>query len=442
MRDIDLLADLPPPDDFEPSSLRDDIRDELQDHLQCAFRREVLRDGDEPAAQARVLNRFGDPKQLARRLWWQAMWSRVMGKKLLAGLQWAVTLAAVVCAGAVYVTNARILGALESARTEDQRSTASLAHELQELRQQIAVAQNQADGRRAAGQPGATDGPPGAPGDADASAVLLDSPAKKPSLTVQLVYDREDRPPVTDPVRQIKLVSGDRRYTGLPEDVASNQPFRSENGRFVFAAPVEDRYDLVITLADGQTSTRMVVIRDTQPREMTVVCPEPRTMVPVAITVSPLPEDLRKVFGISILLEQQPTTVVENMEWQSPRAHDQSVVFDHAGKVTGLTLLKPAPMIGFAPAGAKGYEVVGSYLDMGAASDDDRRLVLMNGPVDMRWIASVAGEEYTEAANRWPRTDSFRRTVTPGEDHWELDVPEELIAGMRKVLAARKGAGD
>ena len=435
MRDIDLLADLPPPDDFEPSSLRDDIRDELQDHLQCAFRREVLRDGDEPAAQTRVLNRFGDPKQIARRLWWQAMWSRVMGRKLLAGLQWMVTLAAVFAAGAVYVTNSRILGELESARTEDQRSTASLAHELQELRHQIALAQNQADGRRADGQPGATDGPPGEPVDTAAFAAPLDSPAKKPSLTVQLVYDREGRPPVEDPVKEIALVSGDKRYEGFPEGGFPGMP-----GLYCFAAPGGERYDLTITLADGQASTRNVLIRDEQQREMTVVCPEPHTNVAVTITASPLPEDLQDVFGVSILLEQQHS-VVENMEWRSPRAHDQCVVFDDTGKVTGLTFLKPAP-IGFAPAGAKAYEVVGPYLDLGAASDDDRRLVLMNGPVDMRWTASVTGEEYTEAANRWPRTESFRRTVKPGEDHWELEIPEELIADMRKMLAARKSTSD
>jgi hypothetical protein len=433
MRDIDLLADLPPPDDFEPSSLRDDIRDELQDHLQCAFRREVLRDGDEPAAQARVLNRFGDPKQIARRLWWQAMWSRVMGKKLLAGLQWAVTLAAVFCAGAVYVTNARILGELESARTEDQRSTASLAHEIQELRQQIAVAQDQADRTPTDRQPGANDGRPDAPGGSGAFAAPLESAASKTSLKVALVFDREGRPPVTDPVKEIALVGGAKRYVGLP--------WIADSGQYVFTAPGGERYGLTITLADGQTSTRTVLIRDEQPREMTVVCPEPRTNVAVTITASPLPEDLQDVFGVSILMEQQHS-VVENMEWRSPRAHDQAVVFDDGGKVTGLTLLNPAPMIGFAPGGAKGYEVVGPYLDLGAASDDDRRVVLMTGPVDVRWIASVAGEEYTEAANRWPRTESFRRTVTPGEDHWELDVPEELIADMRRMLAARKSAGD
>jgi hypothetical protein len=426
MRDIDLLADLPPPDDFEPSSLRDDIRDELQDHLQCAFRREVLRDGDEPAAQARVLNRFGDPKQLARRLWWQAMWSRVMGKKLLAGLQWAVTLAAVFCAGAVYVTNARILGELESARTEDRRSTASLAHELQELRQQIAVAQDQANGRRADGQPGATDGPPGAPGDAEAAAAALESFAKKPSLTVQLVYDREGRPPVEEPVKEMKLIGGGRVYEG---GVAPGGGMPGEPGRYLFTVPGGERYRLIITLADGQTSERDVLVREDLPREMTVVCPEPRTKVAVAITGSPLPEDLQDAVGAGVWLKQNPAMVVEAVEWRLPNVHDQEVVFDDAGKVTWLHVCQPF----------SGRTI--HQFDLGAASEDDRRIVLVSGPVDICWAPYIKPEDGYMPELKL-RGEPFRRIVKPGEDHWELEIPEELVADMRKVLAAAKKAGD
>ena len=424
MRDSDLLADLPPPDDFEPPSLRDDIRDELEDHLQCAFRREVLRDGDEPAARTRVLSRFGDPKQLARRLWWQAMWSRVMGRKLLAGLQWMVTLAAVFAAGAVYVTNSRILNELETARTEDQRSTASLAHELQELRHQVALAQNQADGRRADGQPGATDGPPGAPVDAAASAVPPDSAAKKPSLTVQLVDDREGRPPVEDPVKEIKLIGGGNVYEGVPERLGAAMP--GKPGRYVVASPGGERYDLVITLADGQTSRRNILVRDDLPREMTVVCPEPLTKVAVSITSSPWPRDLQeaRVQGwckLFLRLKQRDKVVVEGVEWRSPGATDQQVEFDDAGQVTQLACAKKGEWT--------------PTLSLVGASADDRRIVLMNGPVDVQWAAGLPSPE---ALN----TEPASRTVKPGEDHWELEIPEELIARMREVLADAKKAGN
>ena len=56
-----LSAQLPPPRDDEPASLRQDIIDELSDHLVCAYNREILRGLDSNAARQRVLKQFGDP---------------------------------------------------------------------------------------------------------------------------------------------------------------------------------------------------------------------------------------------------------------------------------------------------------------------------------------------------------------------------------------------
>jgi len=95
----DLTAELPAPRDDEPAGLRADIVDELADHLQCAMRREELRGsesfpvmvghGDKPRgseAFERVLARFGDPATVARKLWWDAMWERIMAQRILTGL--------------------------------------------------------------------------------------------------------------------------------------------------------------------------------------------------------------------------------------------------------------------------------------------------------------------------------------------------------------------
>lgn len=38
----DILSELPAPNSEEPPSLRQDIEDELRDHLECAARREML----------------------------------------------------------------------------------------------------------------------------------------------------------------------------------------------------------------------------------------------------------------------------------------------------------------------------------------------------------------------------------------------------------------
>lgn len=91
----DVVADLPAPMDDEPPSVRQDIADELADHLACAYRRELLKTADERTAQQRVLDRFGNPQRIAYQLWFQALWGRIMlnrfgrvvqGLKIVGGL--------------------------------------------------------------------------------------------------------------------------------------------------------------------------------------------------------------------------------------------------------------------------------------------------------------------------------------------------------------------
>ena len=104
MQPPDRLADeaaaaLPPQRDDEPASLRQDILDELGDHLACAFRRELLRtNGDDQRAEANVRERFGDPARVARRLWFDAVKGKLMAQKLLIGICGLLTAAVVVLA--------------------------------------------------------------------------------------------------------------------------------------------------------------------------------------------------------------------------------------------------------------------------------------------------------------------------------------------------------
>lgn len=72
-----------PPRNDEPADLRRDIVNELNDHLVCAMRREALKTDDERVAHHAVLERFGNPKQLARRLWWDAMKEQVMKDRIV-----------------------------------------------------------------------------------------------------------------------------------------------------------------------------------------------------------------------------------------------------------------------------------------------------------------------------------------------------------------------
>jgi len=94
-----LSALLPSPRDDEPAGLRQDILDELGDHLACAYQREVLRGLDSNRSQQHVLERFGDPAAVARRLWLDAMRGKIMAQRVLIATCFVVMLACVTSVG-------------------------------------------------------------------------------------------------------------------------------------------------------------------------------------------------------------------------------------------------------------------------------------------------------------------------------------------------------
>ncbi len=92
----DIAGDLPAPRDDEPDSLRQDIADELADHLQSSFTRELHFTPEESSAKHKVLDRFGDPRRVARQLWFDAMKEKIMSQRVLIG---ALVVTAVACLG-------------------------------------------------------------------------------------------------------------------------------------------------------------------------------------------------------------------------------------------------------------------------------------------------------------------------------------------------------
>jgi len=106
-RPDDIAADLPPPRDDEPASLRQDILDELGDHLRCALDRERQRQaavssGVAATPEQRALERFGNPAQLALRLWWDAMREKIMTRRLVFGLALAMMVLGGTVAGVLF----------------------------------------------------------------------------------------------------------------------------------------------------------------------------------------------------------------------------------------------------------------------------------------------------------------------------------------------------
>jgi hypothetical protein len=97
-----LTGRMPPVRADEPPGLRQEILDELTDHLACSLQREVLRGGDPVTARARTLEQFGDPAAVARQLWLDAMRGRIMAQRVLIGTCALVAAASVLSVGILW----------------------------------------------------------------------------------------------------------------------------------------------------------------------------------------------------------------------------------------------------------------------------------------------------------------------------------------------------
>jgi len=96
------IEDFPPRRDDEPSSLRQDIIDELSDHFACALNRELLKNPDEQTAKQRVLNQFGDPVKIARQLWLDAMKEKIMSQRIMTGVSVTMAVCGFIVVGMVW----------------------------------------------------------------------------------------------------------------------------------------------------------------------------------------------------------------------------------------------------------------------------------------------------------------------------------------------------
>ena len=81
---------LPAPRGDEPASLRQDIVDEVSDHLQCSLDRELVGASDINQARQNVLSRFGKPSLIARQLWFDWMKETMMMQRLLLAMSLAM----------------------------------------------------------------------------------------------------------------------------------------------------------------------------------------------------------------------------------------------------------------------------------------------------------------------------------------------------------------
>ena len=153
-----LSAELPPPREDEPAGLRQDILDELSDHLKCAYHRELLRGAHPAAAGQRVLNRFGDPEAVACRLWLDAMKGKIMAQRILVATCVVVALASLTLTGVIWRQSvaAQRQSAEAERRSAEMTAEALRAMSLQNERSQASQAEMLNQLRTVRGEPDAT----------------------------------------------------------------------------------------------------------------------------------------------------------------------------------------------------------------------------------------------------------------------------------------------
>ena len=135
------IDDFPPERDDEPSSLRQDIIDELSDHFVCALNRELLKNPDEKVARQRVLNQFGDPIKVARQLWLEAMKEKIMSQRILVGISAVMAVCCIAVVGIAWSmmqeSRAFNLQMLEQFKQAQERPAGESSGELQPIEFQL-----------------------------------------------------------------------------------------------------------------------------------------------------------------------------------------------------------------------------------------------------------------------------------------------------------------
>jgi hypothetical protein len=254
----DIAANLPPPRDDEPASLRRDIVDELADHLACALERERQRDAAVPAvaetpAWQRVLTRFGNPSALALQLWREAIQENLLMQRILSAM--GIATLGVICVGMFLIV--RSVNRQQDAMLVQQR-------EMAEILQQLSARVD-----RPAPQAPPHSSIEWVPVEISLSAV---DPAKKlpAGFNVRLVIHQSD--------------------STIPPYSAKTD----ESSRIRFPLVHYGRYTLAIDAPWGEYVAIATNVAPGTPLTMNVLCPD---APPEPVTVKPelvLPEDLRE----------------------------------------------------------------------------------------------------------------------------------------------------
>jgi len=289
----DITADLPPPRDDEPVSLRQDILNELADHLACALDREHQRQSAVPSASdspaERVLERFGNPAQIAARLWWDAMWGKIVTQRIVIALS---CLVAVACCAAVFVSM-RLVGIQERALADQRAAFEALQQGMLAQQRELAQTLNRInDQNQTAAKPAVAETAEWVP----AVIRLLGPDGKSPvPAGFQTVLTSRDK---------------DSKLPEWKQTTNGRDPVRIPKVRY-------GHYGLTVTAPWGDTLRTSVGVNPGLPFELDLPCPAGPPETAVVMPVFELPDDLKTRDLYFQLPLGDATRVVGGQEWET-----------------------------------------------------------------------------------------------------------------------------
>ena len=376
-----------------------------------------------------------------------------MRQRIVSGLQWTVALTAMLISGAVFWQQSQLLAELRHARQEDAAERQALTAKLDRLELPAATAGAPVypssnpippPPYNASAAPANPELAPGGYASTPQSEIaayghLEPSPLPLSEggpgvLTLSFVQETEDGPPVS-PAR-VSLTSSDgREYGEELSALRARFPATSEYpevatgtvsvkyidpNRFVFRSLEPDLYQLHIQLADGQWSERLLSIRDEKPRELTIVCPGPRSQkAPVSMSIKPLPDWMQKK-PFKVVVEVSPAPIeIGQAKWTATNLPAQSITFD-AG--TGLPVAINATT-------ASGRSA--SDFDLRDLPSEERRVFLPVGAVAYRFEVHEPPGLDPVPVYQWPDSPGaeggLRHVIEAQENTWALELPQEFL---------------
>ena len=310
-----LAAELPPPRDDEPESLRQDVIDELSDHLHCAMQRERLASGGrqsrdgfaEQSTYARVLARFGNPAALARTLWFDAMKERLMPQRFTAVMAGITAATTVLIAMFLW----RAVDQQAEALTAASRSNAALLERMITALEDRSVPSSDA-------------------------VAASDVGRELRQLKLRLAMDEPDGSPAAGYGLKVLGVSDD------PELVRVVDSQTDAEGRATLSMNRIGVFYLGIETPAGESASTLIPMGPMHPAEVELVVPSPRRPVEDVAIKIPCPERLQgQEFVYEVTLEAR-TRTVHGLEWfddmsksNMPWINDLRLLVDQDGQIIG-----------------------------------------------------------------------------------------------------------